>query len=186
MWNGQPSQIFCHCSTCAISLSEALLALFKLSMQKVFILKWLVNSWILMSCQPHRITSGWITKKHFFFLNLAVQSKIQVTTQVCLIHCYTVESQPFSHLPIYQCTVTHVLEPTLLLVFILYLRHSPWELIKLKWAGWPILFCSMIPTAHNLLYALQVFCFACWFLKCLLMFNISDICSCITWETLDT
>ena len=131
MWNGQPSQIFCHCSTCAISLSEASLALFKLFMQKVFILKWLVNSWILMSCQPHRITSGWITKKHFFFLNLTVQSKIQVTTQVCLIHCYTVESQPFSHLPIYQWTVTHVLEPTLLLIFI-YLRHSPWELIKLK------------------------------------------------------
>ena len=132
---GNHLKFFCHCITCAISLSEALLALFKLSMRKVFILKWLVNSWILMSCQPHRKTSGWITKITlfflFFFLNITIQSKIQVTTQVCLIHCYTVESQPFSHLPIYQCTVTHVLEPTLLLVFI-YLRHSPWELIKLK------------------------------------------------------
>jgi len=125
---GNHLKFFCHCITCAISLSEALLALFKLSMRKVFILKWLVKFLDFNVLSTTQNKSGWITNKKNIFLNLTVQSKIQITTQVCLIHCYTVESQPFSHRSTYLSMRNNTCYGTYFTfsIYILGTHHGNW------------------------------------------------------------
>ena len=66
------------------------------------IIRQAVSSWILTSCEPHRVTSGWITHSE---LSCNI-SKHVTKSQVCQIHCYSVIQNTF--LPLQSITKSQV------------------------------------------------------------------------------
>ena len=66
------------------------------------IIRQAVSSWILMSCESHRVTSGWITHSE---LSCNI-SKHVTKSQVCQIHCYNVIQNTF--LPLESITKSQV------------------------------------------------------------------------------